>query len=364
MRFKFKTPHTTKRLSFFILLTLAICVIVHPFIKGKNEATQSVKSVCAEIPAGKRGEVLEGIQARGAVLLDANSMQVLYEVNSNEKLPMASTTKIMTALVASELLSPDGIVTVTKESANIEGSSIYLEEGEQVSVKTLLYGLLLESGNDAAIALAIASCKSVDAFVGRMNEKARQLNLKSTSFANPHGLHDENHYTTAYELAIITRELLKNPLLAEIVATKSYVCKNDGERARYFNNHNRLLSSYNGACGIKTGYTSVAGRCLVSCAEREGERLIAVTLGCSDDWQTHKRMLDYGFESYDSYCLAKRGGFDLSPFGIDACFDGEIYKSYPCNEKPTLSYKITYSCFVGVTVDVKEHNSGQKRKNP
>lgn len=205
---------------------------------------------------------------------------------------MASTTKIMTAIVAIENMPTDYIVTVPKEAVNIEGSSIYLYEGEKITCLDLLYGLMLESGNDAAAAIAIAVGGTMERFVMLMNEKARELGLKNTHFANPHGLSCEDHYTSAADLARITDYALGNQLFAEIVSTKRYTAC---EGSRYYVNHNRLLFSYDGMIGVKTGYTIASGRCLVTAARRNGRTLIAVTLNdyyCSAD---HARMLDTGF---------------------------------------------------------------------
>ena len=213
---------------------------------------------------------------------------------------MASTTKIMTALLAIELLEPEAVVTVPKEAVGIEGSSIYLIEGEQITVSDLLYGLMLESGNDAATALAIAAGGTVEHFVAMMNERAAELGLEDTHFSNPHGLSADDHYTTAYDLARLTCAALENETFAEIVSCKT---KTISDGKRYLSNHNRLLRSYEGCIGVKTGYTIATGRTLVTAAERDGLTLVAVTLNDRSDWADHTKLLDYGFANYESVAL-------------------------------------------------------------
>ena len=253
---------------------------------------------------------LTGISARGAVLMEADTGEIIFRQNENARLPMASTTKIMTALVALESLPVDTKVKITSQSVGVEGSSIYLCEGESLTLEQLLYALMLESANDAAVAIAIAVAGSVEAFSEKMNARASSLGLTDTHFANPHGLYSEEHYTTAYELAIITRAALQNPLFREISATDRKTIPLRGEEGvRLLLNHNKLLASYEGCIGGKTGYTQKAGRCLVSAAEREGVTLIAVTLNAPDDWRDHTAMLDYGFALYEGVPLCDSGFF-------------------------------------------------------
>ena len=236
------------------------------------------------------------VSAESAILIDATYGSVLYEKNADAMLPMASTTKIMTALTALSAMDPQTRITIPAEAIGVEGSSIYLVEGEVLTLEELLYALLLESANDAAVAIAIAIDGSVSAFADRMNRMARELGLQSTHFANPHGLDAEDHYTTAHELAIIAKRAMENELLCTVIATKKKTISHPAEgRERVLSNHNRLLSSYEGAIGVKTGYTKRSGRCLVSAAERDGIRLIAVTLNAPNDWQDHEALLDYGF---------------------------------------------------------------------
>ena len=259
------------------------------------------------------------VSAKSAILIDASDGSVLYEKNGRERMGMASTTKIMTALVICELLPLDKTVSIPAEAVNTEGSSVYLVAGELLSVKELLYALLLASANDAAVALAIAASGSIENFAKEMNERAKELGLRDSNFTNPHGLYDENHYTTAYDLALITRAALQEPTLREIVSTKKATIPQgvtpdnaEGDSKRYLYNHNKMLHLYEGAIGVKTGFTKKTGRCLVSAAERDGLTLVAVTLSASDDWNDHSAMLDYGYSLYERVTLFDIGEFTFS----------------------------------------------------
>ena len=241
------------------------------------------------------------VSARAAVVIDADTGETLFEQNADSRLPMASTTKIMTALVALGEGDLDRVYTVKPEYAAVEGSSMYLQAGERLSLQDTLYGLMLASGNDAAVAIA-GECGGMTAFVGKMNAKAAELGLTDTHFDNPNGLPSDTHYTTAHELAKITAAALKDPVFRQIVSTKS--CTVSGHA---LSNHNRLLSMYDGAIGVKTGFTRAAGRCLVSAAERNGRTIIAVTLNDPNDWNDHREMLDAGFAQYSEVTLHKAG---------------------------------------------------------
>ncbi|MDO5142417.1 MAG: D-alanyl-D-alanine carboxypeptidase family protein [Eubacteriales bacterium] len=241
------------------------------------------------------------VDAAAAVTIDADTGAVLFEQNADARLPMASTTKIMTALVALGEGDLDRSYTVKKSYAQVEGSSMYLREGETLTLRDTLYGLMLESGNDAAVAIA-GECGGYQAFVDKMNAKAAALGLRDTHFDNPNGLPSDTHYTTARELAAITAAALRDPVFRQIVATKRYTV---GDRT--LTNHNRLLAQYDGAIGVKTGYTRAAGRCLVSAAERNGRTLIAVTLNDPNDWDDHRAMLDAGFAQYAPVTLHQAG---------------------------------------------------------
>ncbi len=249
------------------------------------------------------------VSAASAILIDSSSGEVIYEKDADTRRPMASTTKIMTGIIAIEKYDLDRAVTVSKQAVGVEGSSIYLYENEKMTMKDLLYALLLQSANDAAAAIAIEIAGSTEAFAELMNEKARELGLQNTSFANPHGLHSDDHYTTARELAALTRYAMQNAVFKEMVSTKRRVIPmRNGEASRLLINHNRLLTSYEGAIGVKTGFTKKSGRCLVSAAERGGVMLIAVTLNAPNDWSDHKNMFDYGFSLLESVTLLEEGG--------------------------------------------------------
>jgi D-alanyl-D-alanine carboxypeptidase/D-alanyl-D-alanine carboxypeptidase (penicillin-binding protein 5/6) len=252
------------------------------------------------------------ISAKSTVLIDAESGAVLYGKNEHERRGMASTTKIMTALVALENASLSDVVTVAPEACGVEGSSVYLFPEEQITMETLLYALMLQSANDAAEAIAYAVSGSVEGFVALMNEKAQELGLTDTHFDNPHGLDGATHYTTALELAKITAQALKNETLRQIVGTeKKAIPLHNGEATRLLVNHNRLLRDYDDVIGVKTGYTRACGRTLVSAAEQNGVMLICVTLDDGNDWADHRALLDYGFSLYESITLADIGDITL-----------------------------------------------------
>ena len=253
---------------------------------------------------------IPSVSAQSAILIEVSGGRILYEKNARVRLPMASTTKIMTAIVALENASPDMLVEVSPAAVGIEGSSVYLYAGERLTLEALLYALLLESANDAAVAIAIAVAGDTESFVEQMNQKAVQLRLSDTHFVNPHGLDHPDHYTTAQDLSKIAAYCMQNEIFREIVSTQRMTIPlHDQEQARLLLNHNRLLRSYEGAIGLKTGFTKRSGRCLVSAAQRNGVELIAVTLNAPDDWNDHRNMLDYGFEGNISLLLQTAGGY-------------------------------------------------------
>ncbi|MBE6558591.1 MAG: D-alanyl-D-alanine carboxypeptidase [Ruminococcaceae bacterium] len=254
---------------------------------------------------------LKGTSAQSAILINADTGEVLFRQNESARLPMASTTKIMTALIAVESLPVDTRVSVPPQAVGVEGSSIYLTEGEVLTLEDLLYALMLESANDAAVAIAMTVSGSIDDFAERMNRKAAELGLINTHFVNPHGLDDPAHYTTAHELAIITQAALKHDVLKTIMSTVRKTIPHNGEAGiRLLLNHNKLLRSYGGAMGVKTGFTKKSGRCLVSAACREGLTLIAVTLNAPNDWKDHTSMLDYGFSLYETIELCPVSAYE------------------------------------------------------
>ena len=237
--------------------------------------------------------------AEGAILIDTKDKTVLFEKNADKKLYPASTTKIMTALVALETLEEigagqDSRVTVPAEAAGLEGSSVYLKVGQQVTMEELLYGMMLQSGNDAAAAVAICCGGDMETFVEKMNDKAAALGCGSTHFTNPSGLHDEGHYTTARDLAIIGAAAMEREDFRRIVSAESWQSQDTG---RSYVNKNKTLFQYDGGNGIKIGYTKASGRTLAASAERDGKVLIAVVLNDHNWFEDAYGMLDYGFEA-------------------------------------------------------------------
>lgn len=245
------------------------------------------------------------ISASSAVLLVSGSNEVLFEKSAYEKRSMASTTKIMSSIIAIESGRLDEEITVTQEMTAVEGTSMGLLPNDRVSVSELVYGMLLSSGNDAANATAITIAGSTDAFVSIMNDKAKQIGMLSTHFVTPSGLDADDHYSTAYDMALLGSYAIENEQFLEICSSSSAVVDyGNPPYKRRLTNHNKLLKIYDGAIGIKTGFTKKSGRCLVSAAERDGVTLICVTLNDADDWNDHKKLLDYGFgivKRYDNY---------------------------------------------------------------
>ena len=252
------------------------------------------------------------ISAKAAIVIDQDTGRILFEKNINKKLPMASTTKIMTLLLAIEKGNLKDIVTVSQKACSVGGSSIWLSPGEKIDLESLLYGLMLNSGNDAAVAIAEHIGGNLDNFIKMMNEKAKQIGALNTNFVTPSGLDIgiDNHYTTAYDLALITKYAFQYPLFSKIVSTKEKTIPWEGkEWNRYLRNKNKLLWIYEGADGVKTGYTNKAGRCLVSSATRNGYRFIAVVLNSNPMWEDSMKILDYCFSNYKPYEVLKKEEF-------------------------------------------------------
>lgn len=239
----------------------------------------------------------DNASAKSAILIEASTGKILYAKNEHERRPMASTTKIMTALITLESQDLDEKFRVNNNAIKVEGSTMGLQENDIVTKRTLVYGMLLPSGNDAANAGAVSVAGSIKNFVKMMNERAKMLGLKDTSFETPSGLDGKNHYSTAYDMAMLGRAAISNPDFLKVCSTKVAKLEyGNPPYTRYITGHNRLLKEYKGAIGIKTGFTKKAGRCLVSAATRKGVTLIAVTLYDHSDWSDHKAMLDYGFK--------------------------------------------------------------------
>lgn len=227
------------------------------------------------------------------IAMELTTGTVLEENNADIKLPMASTTKIMTAMIIIDDCDLDEVIIVSEKAVGAEGSSIYLKKDEQIDIRDLLYGLMMQSGNDSAAALAIHHSGSIEKFAEVMNNRAKELGTTSTNFKNPSGLPDNEHYTTARDLCLITRHAMQNDTFREIVRTKSY-----NGKFRSFTNKNKMLNNYEGANGVKTGYTVKAGRCLVSSAERDGMDVICVVLNCPDMYERSAKILDECFNDF------------------------------------------------------------------
>lgn len=244
----------------------------------------------------------QALSAQRAILVDAQTGRVLYEKCADERGLIASTTKIMTALIVCEQCNVLDRMRIPKEAVGIEGSSMYLREGEVLTIQELLYGLMLHSGNDAAVALAIYCGGTVEGFAELMNDKAHLLGMTGTHFDNPNGLDSPGHYSTARDLAILASYAMKNPIFAQTVSTKTVTIG-----TRSLRNHNKLLWQLDGADGVKTGFTKASGRVLVSSAVRNDRRLIAVTMNAPDDWQDHKSLIETGFRDYSIRQIVRSG---------------------------------------------------------
>ena len=241
----------------------------------------------------------ERITAKAWALAEAGSGRLLLGENEHDRLPMASTTKIMTALLVIESGEDlDALVTVPPEAAGTEGSSMHLAAGERLSLRDLLYGLMMVSGNDAAVALAIHLDRSVAAFAVRMNEKATALGCEDTHFVNPNGLHDPDHYTSAADLCRMAAAAMKLPVFRELVSAQRYTTAT-GDRPRTFRTKNKILTRVEGGCGVKTGFTKKAGRCLCFAAERQGMLLVGAVLNAPDMWNDAEAILNKGFSEFE-----------------------------------------------------------------
>lgn len=270
-----------KKFAFLLIIPLLFCFL---FIPSEEITAQA-----------------EYTSAKAMCVLDKDSKRILYAKNEHTQLPMASTTKVVTAItVLSNCQDLDAYVQVADASIGVEGTSIYLRQGEVIKVKDLLYGLMLRSGNDAATALACHVGGSVEGFATMMNDLAASVGANNSHFQNPHGLDHSEHYTTAYDLALISAYALNNPIFKEIVSTKSHVIEatNKSDK-RYLTNKNRLLNSLEGCCGVKTGFTSKAGRCLVSAVERDERTSVCVVLNCGPMFEESTTLLNSSFVDFE-----------------------------------------------------------------
>ncbi len=255
-------------------------------------------ALIAVLPKGEISHAAES--AKAECVLEVSSRRVLHEENAETNLPMASTTKVLTAILIIDSCNLDEEVAVPKEAEGTEGSSVYLRAGDVLTVRDLLYGLMLRSGNDCAVTLALYHSGSIEAFAHAMNKKAAALGVIHSKFVNPHGLPDKRHYTTARDLALISAYAMENETFREIVSCKFYA-------PRGWQNKNRMLYEYDGAIGVKTGFTLAAGRCLVTCAERGGMTIVTVVLSCPDMYGRTKELLDNAFQNYSMVKLCERG---------------------------------------------------------
>ena len=249
----------------------------------------------------KEAAALDGFSssAQSMMLMEAESGRILAAQNADLKLPMASTTKVVTAMVVIENCDLNKKIKIPAAAVGVEGSSIYLQKDEEMTVEALLYGLMLQSGNDCATALALHAGGSIENFATLMNGFARRIGAENSNFKNPHGLHHKDHYTTASDLCKISCYAMKNPKFKEIVSTRQYKTAWAGrDYDRVINNKNKILFQYSGGNGVKTGFTKAAGRCLVSAAERNGMQLVCVVLNCGPMFEDSMRLMSGAFDTY------------------------------------------------------------------
>ena len=290
----------------------------------------------------KASQVL--VSAESAVVLNAYTGEILYSKNPYEKRGMASTTKIMTSLVALEYGNLTDTVKAKLSDVTVEGTSIGLKDGDEVSLETLVAGMLLESGNDAANVTATMIAGSKEKFSELMNKKAKELGMLSTNFKNPSGLTQEGHYSTAYDMALLASSAIKNQKFRELCSTRSYKATyGTPQYQRTFYNHNKFLSVFDGALGIKTGFTKASGRCLVTAAERDGVTLVAVTLNARDDWNDHVKMMEYAFGILET----KTANFDAEKIKI----------SVVGSHKKQVSVKLSSPLSFASTKDFKDYET-------
>lgn len=327
-----------KTLAFLVLAVIAAVIFTVTSVAGRASA-ETVYTGSAEC----------------MIVLERDTERVLNEKNADKKRPMASTTKIATAItVIDNVTDLDKLVRVPAAAVGVEGSSIYLEKDEELTVRDLLYGLMLQSGNDCAAALAITTAGSIENFATLMNETAAKVGADNTNFVNPHGLHHDEHYTTARDLGKITAYAMKNPIFREIVGTKRYVMPwKDREYDRVIVNKNKILSTYEGGDGVKTGYTKKAGRCLVASATRDGMNVIAVVLNCGPMFEDCRQLLDGAFAEYSLKDVSK--AVDLSSVSAIVT-DGKAQSTRLETEKG-LFYPLTESEYGAIRFEVSEVDS-------
>ena len=275
--------------------------------------------ICTVFFSSNQFKTVNAAGGYSEIVMEVNSLRVLHQNNADVKKYMASTTKILTAIVIIENCDLGATVRVGKETVGVEGSSIYLEAGEELTVEELLYGLMLRSGNDCAETLAVFCSGSIEEFAELMNETAEKIGAVNSHFVNPHGLHDDNHYTTAYDLALISCYAMKNETFKEIVSTKvKDISWSTRDYNRHLVNKNKMLSEFEGSTGIKTGYTKKAGRCLVSSCERNGMELVCVVLNCPPMFERSKDLLSEAFNKYEN-CFILESDNILDFINVEGC---------------------------------------------
>ena len=361
---RFVVINRAKILAVFVSILLFLFVISCLLVVSDAHLSVALSVNNKNIP-GAAGPPISppGVSAVSAVLMDAESGRVLYEKNAHLRLPIASTTKMMTALVVREQLNLKDKVTISTDAASVGEQEIWLEPGETLSVKDLLYALLIQSANDSAYALAQYTTGSIQSFAHLMNKEAEKIGIRDSHFTNPHGLDEPEHYSTAYDLAVIGRNLLKDPVLAKIVATERYDIQwPDHPYPRTALSHNDLLNKYPGATGIKTGYTVKAGHCLVSSACRDGKSLIAVVLNDEQKLSDTISLLDFGFASTDRVVLARKGQY-LGRTRVSA-YPRRYVSVVPGSEIAALSVKGAEDVFQVKTGIARSVRSSVKKGTP
>ena len=346
---RIQTDKRQKMILVSIILSISVLLLASIFVSFykpviMNTDYNITNQNANDILTNSDNQVNKAANSSYAVMEGGRNIMLHYQ-NATTQLPMASTTKIMTAYIACISGKLNDTVTIPKVAVGVEGSSVYLKEGEKYKLIDLVYGLMLRSGNDAAEAIAWYLGGGIEGFAKIMNEQVKMMGLKNTNFVNPHGLHDDNHYTSAYDLAYITCEALKNSDFKKICSTKSYKFKViDGENKCYVNK-NKLLNLYDDCIGVKTGYTKKAGRCLVSAAERNGVTIVSVVLNQYDMWNLSMSNLNRGFEQTKGILIAK-GGESFAKIKtqngqvLDLGFEKDIYYSALKNEKINITYDI------------------------
>ena len=292
------------------VLIIIICIYQSILYAFEEEIEETSEDELNEIVVETSGNITDEpiLNAKACVIFDRKSKEILYGKNENDKRAMASTTKIMTSIVIIEKCNLEDVVCVSKKAAGTGGSSLKINEGDKITVKDLLLGLMLRSGNDAAVALAEYAGGSIEEFSQMMNEKAKEIGLQNTNFVTPHGLDNENHFTTAYELALLTDYALNNELFCEIVNTKTTNITINGI-SRNISNTNELLGYLEGVNGVKTGFTGNAGRCLVTSCTRNGKQIITVVLGCDTKKQRTSdsiKLIEYGFNNFNNINIEEK----------------------------------------------------------